>query len=74
MVESGQRSSQRLDDRIKHTPQQFQQALSGREQLIATKGAYAPETIDVSTSFFPGSYYLTSVDENLCRTYSKTPY
>lgn len=59
-----------LEKRVKVAPEKFDATLELR-QHNAHKFPYEPVS-DVS-NFFPGTYYLTKVDEQHRRTYSKVP-
>uniref|UniRef100_A0AC35FTK7 Hydroxymethylglutaryl-CoA synthase n=1 Tax=Panagrolaimus sp. PS1159 TaxID=55785 RepID=A0AC35FTK7_9BILA len=66
---------ERLDKRCLHTPKEYTQALLEREHLTAAEGAYIPlaSRNGFIQHLFPGSYYLTEIDEKKRRFYDRVP-
>lgn len=62
---------ERLSKRVFKTPEEFSEALLKREQRYNTVG-YTPEG-NPEEELFPGSFYLTEVDEYGRRSYARTP-
>lgn len=67
---SAQAAVAKLAERIKLTPAEFVKRLKEREEHYS-KAPFTPkEDLDVLT---PGTYYLTSVDKEFRRFYSRKP-
>jgi hydroxymethylglutaryl-CoA synthase len=66
---------ERLDKRTKYSPEEYTQALLDREHLTAAEGAYIPlaKQNGIIQPLFPGSYYLTKIDEKKRRFYDRVP-
>lgn len=61
---------ERLNQRIKLTPEEFSKRLSEREEAYM-KAPFTPkEDLDV---LYPGTYYLNEVDKEWRRSYSRKP-
>ncbi|KAK6024525.1 putative hydroxymethylglutaryl-CoA synthase [Ostertagia ostertagi] len=67
----------RLDERLECTPEIYSEAMKMREIFLASEVPVTPKangTGPSSTSLFPGTYYLKSLDEKYRRSYEVLPY
>ncbi|CAD5228738.1 unnamed protein product [Bursaphelenchus okinawaensis] len=60
----------RLDERILTTPEEYTEAMSRRQALAETEKGRTPVKPD---QLFPGTYYLTQVDDMHRRFYNRIP-
>jgi hydroxymethylglutaryl-CoA synthase len=59
-----------LSERLKITPEEFDRRMKEREEGYGQPGFVPKEDVSV---LFPGTYYLTAVDDKFRRTYSRKP-
>lgn len=62
--------TERLNNRIKKTPEEYENCLAERETHYGVKG-YNP--VGDTSELLPGTYYLESIDEKWRRTYKRIP-
>jgi hydroxymethylglutaryl-CoA synthase len=64
-----------LDSRCLHTPHEYNEALENREKLTAAEASYIPlaSKNGLSQHLFPGTFYLTKIDEKKRRFYDQIP-
>lgn len=60
---------ERLASRLQVEPEEFVKTLTARE-IAHNKNNYSPSCSE--NELFPGTYYLTNVDEKFRRTYQRT--
>lgn len=60
---------ERLASRLQVEPEEFVKTLTARE-ITHNKNNYSPSCSE--NELFPGTYYLTNVDEKFRRTYQRT--
>lgn len=65
----------RLDQRNECTPQVYTEAMKSREDLVHAGAPYAPihSANGLKLDLFPGTYYLTHIDEKFHREYKRCP-
>uniref|UniRef100_A0A7S3NGB9 Hydroxymethylglutaryl-coenzyme A synthase C-terminal domain-containing protein n=1 Tax=Euplotes harpa TaxID=151035 RepID=A0A7S3NGB9_9SPIT len=61
---------ERLNNRIKKSPEEYTDCLMKREEMYTKNGYEATSPID---ELFPGTYYLEKVDEKWRRYYQRKP-
>lgn len=64
----------RLDDRRQCTPEAYSKTMEMREVLLACDVPAKPQAVSSELTLFPGTYYLTLLDEKYRRSYSLIPY
>ncbi|KAJ3333256.1 hypothetical protein HDU76_010076 [Blyttiomyces sp. JEL0837] len=62
----------RLAARTKLPPAEYDSIMNLREQTHNAR-SYAPVSVVSEESLFPGTYYLTGIDEKFRRSYARTP-
>jgi len=68
MLERSKSIRKRLAERVKISPAEFEERMKAREAVYG-KAPFNP--IAASDKLFPGTYYLTSVDANHKRAYTR---
>ncbi|KAE9550222.1 hypothetical protein FO519_006567 [Halicephalobus sp. NKZ332] len=63
----------RLDEREKHSPELYNEIMMTRQKLVERKGAGVPTASlnGISQHLFPGTYYLTKIDDKSRRSYDQ---
>uniref|UniRef100_A0A1I8B1J4 Hydroxymethylglutaryl-CoA synthase n=1 Tax=Meloidogyne hapla TaxID=6305 RepID=A0A1I8B1J4_MELHA len=70
LKKSAQSAFDKLNKRIKFSPEQFTQILEKREEIVKNGECYLKEKED-SIPMFPGAFYLKEIDSSLRRFYER---